>query len=453
MGDPGMGGDPMGGDFGGGGGGGFGGGLDPMGGDGMDSTSQALVVGQEAIRQREISNLKYYLHLLEKKKEVLEEYQDVLEKKRAEKEIFGHVVNQDYEGFEQIKMLPVEQIEVESSPLSGGIEIFYKPSEEEKASYLADDETPSDIQTSLSEEGRIPLNTNPFKGSYVVQFARMKAGYEKHGRSLLQRCIRTIIYREKLRQVQTTLASRNMTPKNLVTADGVSAAQVSELRTHVDEAMADPDYAIVTNYAVNWQQIGSEGRLLALADEWQHTNSDLAIGLGFSPEILIGEAMYGGNRIQLDLMATTFMQFREELTNMLENHVFKPLAMKKGFYEVDNYGRPRWIYPRITFGRMALRDSGDMLDFMMNLYTKGSLPISLILEYLEVDPEDVKRRLEEDLFTVNDSKFNDALVTVYNSVGEHIVAQTDVVNRLAKGMTLKETDIKDEGMEGSGEGV
>src|SRR5208337_1187002 len=318
----------------------------------------------------------------------------------------------------------------------------------QKQAYMDDPDVPNQVKDVIQTEGKIPLNNDPFQGSYVIHFARKKSGYELHGRSILQRCIRTVIYREKLRQVQSTLASRNMTPKRLIVAPDIPANEVIALRAHIDEAISDPDYSVVVNYECRWDEIGSEGRLLSLDAEWQHTNSDLAIGLGLSPEILIGEGMYSGNRIQLEIMNVSYVQFRDLLTTLLEDLVFKPFAMEK-------YGRPRWIFPKVTFSRMALRDSGDLYDMLFNLYAKGSLPIDIIYEFLSIDPEDATRKLEDNLYTVKDSKFNEMLSNIYNSVGEWLMTNTDLGKRLTKGLTLNAVDhTEDEqGPEGSGEGV
>jgi hypothetical protein len=251
------------------------------------------------------------------------------------------------------------------------------------------------------------------------------------------------------------LASRNMTPKRLIVAPDIPASEVIALRAHIDEAIADPDYSVVVNYECRWDEIGSEGRLLSLDAEWQHTNSDLAIGLGLSPEILIGEGMYSGNRIQLEIMNVSYLQFRDLLTYVIEEQIFKPYAMKKGFYEMDKYGRPRWIYPKVTFSRMALRDSGDLYDMLFNLYSKGSLPVDIIYEFLNLDPEDCERKLEDALFTVKDSKFNEMLSNIYNSVGDWLMTNTDLGKRITKGLDLNEVEAEgeDEGPEGSGEGM
>jgi len=444
-----------------------GGGAPPMGGGGgggpigtpggaVPDVKGAIAMGATISAQRELMELKHLLKLLEKQKELLKELKETREEKREEMELFSHITNKDYEGPDRVQILPPEQIEITNEgTLTDGPTIYYKPPEAQKQAYLEDPEVPNQVKDVIQSEGKIPLNQDPFSGSYVIHFARKKSGYELHGRSILQRCIRTIIYREKLRQVQSTLASRNMTPKRLIVAPDIPASEVMALRAHIDEAIADPDYSVVVNYECRWEEIGSEGRLLTLDAEWNHTNSDLAIGLGLSPEILIGEGMYSGNRIQLEIMNVSYLQFRDLLTYVIEEQIFKPYAMKKGFYEMDKYGRPRWIYPKVTFSRMALRDSGDLYDMLFNLYSKGSLPVEVIYEFLNLDPEDCERKLEESLFTVKDAKFSQLLDNIYNSMGEWLMANTDLGKRITEGLQLNEVDadLQDEGPEGSGEGM
>jgi len=436
-----------------GGGGGFGGPSTP--GDAAGGVRDAIALGQSVSAQRELLEMKHYLRLLEKKKQLLEELKEIREKKQEEMELFSHLTNPDYEGFNKIQILPPEQIEMAADGVMGDQPtVYYKPPDKQKQAYLDDPDVTNEVKDTLQQDGKVALNQDPFVGSYVIHFARKKANYELHGRSILQRCIRTVIYREKLRQVQSTIASRNMTPKTLVVAPDIPPSEVMALRAHIDEAKSDPDYSVVLNYDATWNEIGSEGRLLSLDAEWQHTNSDLSIGLGLSPELLIGEGMYSGNRIQLEIMNVSYTQFRDVLTGIIEDQIFRPVAMKKGFYEMDKYGRPRWIYPKVSFSRMALRDSGDLYDMLFNLYAKGSLPVDIILEFLNIDPEDAKQKLEDSLFTVNDSKFNELLSNLYGSIGEVIMQKSDLIKRVIKGLTLNEVDNEaEEGPEGSGEGM
>jgi hypothetical protein len=442
----------------------FGGSSSSPGGGGImplpDPNADFSMEGEEGqmpvIEDKETRDMKKYLALLKKKKELLEELKMVRQTRANDIELFKHICNKDYTGFDRIQLLPPENVEIRKSQVFGEEStIFYKPPEDQKAGYIQNPDTPEEVKESLQTDGLIPLNDDPFKGSYCLHFARKKAPFEDHGRSILQRCMRTIIYREKLRQVQTTLASRNMTPKTFIVAPGISSNEVLVLRAHADEAKSDPDYTIVVNYEARWDEIGSEGRLLSLEGEWTHTANDLAIGLGFSPDILNGEGLYSGTKIQLEILSTTYVQYRDLISYIVQEQIFKPIAMKKGFYEDDKYGRPRWIYPTVSFGRMALRNSGDTYQMLFDLYQKGSLPVSIILELLDVDPEACKKALEEDLFSVNDSKFNAFLESLYASIGadESLKKATDLMDRIRKTLGLKEKEIEDAEIEGSGEGL
>ena len=429
----------------GGGGGGLGGGLD-MGGD---------MGAQPVMESPKVQGLRRYLKLLERKKELLEELKSIKEEKRAEWELFSHVTNPDYWGPDRIVLLPPDVVEIKRDKrFNAEPTIFYRPSEEQKAAYLADPDVSNEDKELLESESIVPLNDNPVEGSYVLQFARKKAPFEDHGRSVLQRCLRTIIYRDKLRQVQNQLASRHMTPITLVVAPEAPVQELDALRVHIDEAKHDPDYTIVVNYEVTWQEIGAEGRLLALDTEWAHTSAELAIGMGFTPELLTGEGMFSGDRIRIELLNTKYTQYRDVLSEMVETKIFKPIAMRKGFYEIDDYGNPRWIYPKLSFTRLALRDQGDVYDMLFNLYAKGSLPVDIIYEFLNLDPETCKRKLEEDLMTVKDSKFNQVLDAIYAGVAELLFKRSDVTEKIMSSLQLTAKDpIEETGPEGSGEGM
>jgi hypothetical protein len=74
-------------------------------------------------------------------------------------------------------------------------------------------------------------------------------------------CLRTLTFREKIRQSLTSISSRHMTPYRLVYAEDMDEEQVEELREQVDLALQDPDYSIVTNFQVHWEEMGADQRL------------------------------------------------------------------------------------------------------------------------------------------------------------------------------------------------
>lgn len=252
-------------------------------------------------------------------------------------------------------------------------------------------------------------------------------------------CLRTLLFRDKIRQTQTSIASRAMTPKRVIWAEKMSEIDVDSLRDQVEQALIDPDFSIVTNFEVHWDEIGARDRLLDLSTEYEVTTKLLCIGLRVTESMLTGESTYAGERIHLDVMNTMYLLYRETIAEYVENYLFAPVAEKKGFFEIDDYGNKVLLYPKLQFTRLALRDNDSLQDFLFNLYQKGSLPIRFILDLVNIDADETLEQLKKDMFTPNDSTFNEFLLNVLRKAGEELVDETDIKEKLAKGAGLQFT--------------
>jgi len=367
-------------------------------------------------------------------------------------------LRKNFKGWSAIRVLPPEQIHMESFPFTDEKLIELIPDSKTKdvisRSDSGDpnakrvvDSMPESVVTSIREGANIPLNTNPDAGSFVYYMARKKSQYEPRGHSILERCLRILVYRDKLRQAQTSIASRHMTPIRLVWAEDASAVDVEEIRGQVELALQDPDYSIITNFEIHWEEMGSQQRLLELSGEYELTDRQLYAGLGVTESLLSGESSYSGDRINLEVINTRYMLLREILQDMIENNFLKPMCRRMGFIEEDEDGNEVVVVPSLSFTRLALRDNADTFDALFNLYQKGSLDIDIILELLNIDPYTTREKLKKDLFTVNDSKFNDALGSIYSEVGRMLAENSNVAEVVAKqlGLDYKKPAEKDEG--------
>jgi hypothetical protein len=275
----------------------------------------------------------------------------------------------------------------------------------------------------------------PYKGpvySFDVE------GDESHTANgvVVHNCMKTLVYRDKLRQSQTQISSRHMTPIRIVWAENMDAADTDALREQVDLALMDPDFSIVTNFEIHWEEMGSDQRLLDLTSEYDMTDRQMYAGLGVTESLLSGESSYSGDRINLEVINARFMLLREILQSMVEEHILKPMCKKMGFLEIDEDGDEVVVCPSLSFTRLALRDNADTFDALFSLYNKGSLDIGIILELLNLDPDDVKEKLELDLMTVNDSAFNEVLRGAYGEVGRLLPERTDIVKKIAEALKL-----------------
>lgn len=365
---------------------------------------------------------------------------------REEQELLYY--QKHYRGWERLIILPIDQVKMTSYSFTDKMRIELIPSERDRqvieqakmgdpiASEMAE-EIPHEVREYIEGGQTIPLGTDPDEGSFVFYLAARRSAGEELGNSLLDRCLRVLYYREKLRQAQTQIASRAMTPRRLVSGENLSDAQTEELREQVDLALVDPDYSIVTNYEVRWEEQSSRDRLLDLGGEYEQTERQLLAGLGVTESLMSGEAIYSGDRLKLEVINTRYMFLRDVLQEFVEEYLFKPVARRKGFIEKNKWGEEIVLYPRLSFTRMPLRDSQDTYDALFNLYQKGSISIDVILDMFNIDPVDTQEKLEKDMFTVNDSTFNEVMRAVYGEAGRALVEKTDIVERITNYLGLK----------------
>lgn len=348
--------------------------------------------------------------------------------------------------YSKIEYNPEGTIEIVKK-LKGSIVTFedmeqLKPYCESAEEYELIKKIPFGLLKHIIENEMIIMDTDPYTGegknkvgSFVYHMARRKHEYFDLGASIIERVLVPLLMKEHYKYTQLSLASRNMTPRNKVSAAGIPPAELDLLREQVDLSMLDPDYSVVTNYDWNWEQIGADQRLIDLSREYDVIENQLFAGLGVTKELLTGEGMYSGSRITIEVMNTRYMMMRELLVNMIEENIFKPIAEENGFYEEDEDGFKNYFYPKVSFSRLTIRDNAEVFDSLFQLYQKGSLPVDVILELFNIDSDEVARKLKRDNFTVKDATYNDMLRRIYDSVADKVAEGTDIADRIMDYLT------------------
>lgn len=361
----------------------------------------------------------------------------------------------NYQGWSKLVTLPLDRVKVTSFDLTDKVTVELIPSDRDRAlierANMGDEEAervaasiPAEVREHIENGQLIPLNTDPEEGSFVFLLSGRQNEEGELGQSILERCLRTLNYREKLRQAQTQIASRAMTPKRIVWAEGLSEVDTDSLREQVDLALVDPDYSIVANYEIRWEEMGARDRLLDLSVEYEQTERRLLAGLGVTESLMSGEALYSGDRLKLEVINQRYLHLREILQDYVEDHLFAPVARRMGFVETDEWGQEVVLYPRLSFTRLPLRDSQDTFDALFNLYSKGSISIDLILEMLNIDPDDTRAKIERDMFTVNDALFNEVLRSLYSEIGRMMAEKTNVLEKISEYLGVKMAPASDD---------
>jgi len=310
------------------------------------------------------------------------------------------------------------------------------------------DNIPKELVQMVEDEGCIVMDSDPMTGSFVHHIARRRSPYEDLGASVLERVLVPMLQKEHYRYTQLSLASRNMTPKNLISAEGLMPDELDELRTQVDLSYMDPEYSVITNYPVEWNQIGVQERFLDFSREYESIENQVFAALGVTRELLTGEGAYTGTKITVEILNTMFLLTREVLKNYIEKQLFVPICKRRGWVEKGKNGVEKCLYPRVGFNRLTIRDNSEVFESLFQLYQKGSLPVDVIYELFNLNSDEMHAKMKKDLFTMKDATFNRMIEEVNTETGRAIVSNTDIVERTAKYLGLKYTPENPKGGDG-----
>lgn len=232
----------------------------------------------------------------------------------------------------------------------------------------------------------------------------------------------------------------------IVSAEGASTDMLDDLQISLDQLSEIPDGSITTNYPVEINELGQIAKddLKDLIADSDKLKDDIALGLGVPQSILSGEQQYSGSVISLELMNNEYLNFKAVLAKVLEDNIFKPLAVRKGFYTANEWGEMELIYPKVVFTRTSLR-SESQYDVIYNLFSSGKIPASIVYELLNFEKETVEKGLQEDLFSVTNTNFNELLQNIYQNASSTLSDDPIILEKFKELLFLNKQGEQKEG--------
>ena len=302
---------------------------------------------------------------------------------------------------------------------------------------------PEDVRDLIVTGKKIPLNTSPNNGSHVAHIAYKMADYDTLGTGLIERNFKPLVYKDRLRQSQDAIAARHLTPKHLLWADYAGNADVEAIREQVDNAFADPDYAIITNYELHWELIGTSSGLMQLDSEWNWITEELMIGLMINKSFLLGEGTFANGQTVLEVMNQRYSIYRERLESYVIHSLFLPMAKRNDWAEyvpgtLKKEKKIRWLYPSLKWNKLNFVDDTAHKQMLSQMVTQGQIDLETWLESFGLDAETIAERLkrwEGTALDINNFEMNRSMAS---EIGR--ILAPEVAKRRAESQGIKLPD-------------
>ena len=129
------------------------------------------------------------------------------------------------------------------------------------------------------------------------------------------------------------------------------------------------------------------------------------VGLGMPDALLSGSDTYSSSFLKVELLTNEYAKFRKDFAAFVENKIFKPISLRRGFVTKDDWGEPTLIYPSIRFDRMSIARGTEDFNLISQQVDNNRLPARALIESLGFDADDVQAELRRELT----SMFNPAM--------------------------------------------
>ena len=292
----------------------------------------------------------------------------------------------------RIVILNPDYVEVYTSPLNPDPLIALKPDEE--LINMVQKRTPGyerltqEVRALISSGQPIRLDN---RNVYHLKYG--EGGYQTYGIGMVRRLFPVLSYKTKLMVAQWIVAERLIVPVRIVKVGSdnrpAGPADIATVQSQLAQTQNDPNLTIVTHHAFELDWYGAAGKVLTLSNEFEFINQEILDGMMINNALLNGEGpTFANASVGIEAMIERLETFRREIASWIEEYIYKPEAIRQDFKEVnEDTGEEEYIYPKIKWNSMHLRDQQQYRNFVLQLYEKGLLSAQTVLEAFDFDPD------------------------------------------------------------------
>lgn len=145
---------------------------------------------------------------------------------------------------------------------------------------------------------------------------------------------------------------------------------------------------------------GNTGKIHNITQEMEQIGKEMLDGLMLNQAILNGEMSgYNSAQVGIEVLIRRLDNWRNKLKGWVEKNIFLPIAMMQGFTDKEEsniLGETVFLYPRLVWNDLQLRDKTNKIQTEMQLYDKGLISAQTILEELDLDYDEEVQKIRDE---------------------------------------------------------
>jgi len=299
----------------------------------------------------------------------------------------------EHEGgtFKRLLILNPDFVEVFSNSISPEDVITYVPDDELRDLVIKSgpgtDKLSKEVKDFIAQGRPIPLDSRN-----VSHLKFGESGYRRYGISMTRRLFPILSYKTKIMTAQWIVAERLILPIKVVKVGTeerpASEADITAVQGQLQAASNDPNMVIVTHHAFELDWVGANGQVLPIQGEYEFINQEIMDGFGLNKQLITGEGpTYSSAAMGAEIMIKRLESWRLELKRWIEEEIYLPISKMKGFRKTNEWGEDEWIYPKIKWGSLNLRDRQQERQMILQLFDKGLISATRVLTEFDIDPD------------------------------------------------------------------
>ena len=273
-----------------------------------------------------------------------------------------------------------------------------------------------DPEIVMSVRRGMNLELDPFSTELMANKA---LAWDLRGTSILQGVLKDLVHYDTLRNAQRAVADGHIAPKwiwklgqpgpdGYMPTDG----DLQAFRELLMAANQDPNFNIITHYAVSVEVIGSAGKILPIAQELDGVDSRILTRLFTNKALTHGEGpSYANASVALRALMSRYIPVRDSFEQYMDHKIFMPVALANNFIDKDGYP----ITPGINWRhKQALLDDASIRSMLLQMRERGDMPLKVLADGLDLDYDELLKWLDAEQGTIADRamvKAKDTLLT------------------------------------------